>query len=79
LQNQQYGLAYWTQARKDYADMVKEARKYTGMKSADASQKRLYLAKMRKTLKAIYRLLEANYPDVYRDKARAWGFIKGQY
>jgi|GEM_PF-752006 len=78
-QNKRYGLSYWQMVLANYRRLIDNTRTHDSDTSSFVASKNTLLEEVCLTLKAIYKLLEANYPKNYLAVAREWGFHKEKY
>jgi len=79
LQNRTYGLSYWEDTLTEYENLMLETGEHDGNNADRTRTKKHYIYQIKRALRSIYKLLEANYPDTFRSVARHWGFHKEKH
>lgn len=75
----EYGTAFWTDIKMQYASLVSQASFTDGIISSRVSSKNTLKASLKKTLNSLITVIKANYPDTYKAELRTWGFQKEKY
>jgi hypothetical protein len=79
FEDKEFGLAFWTSLKEQYALLVKQASETDGQVSVKVGDKNILKKNLNKGLNAIIYTLKANYPDTYKQELRDWGFQKEKY
>lgn len=79
LQNQKYGLTFWTNLKTNYDTALQTAITTDGTVADLVKTKNQHRAQLVKTLNALVHVIKGNYPDEYPSVLRAWGFQKEKY
>lgn len=79
LQNQKYGLAFWTDLKTNYDAALQTAISTDGTVADLVKTKNHHRAQLVKTLNALVHVIKGNYPDEYASVLRAWGFQKEKF
>lgn len=79
LSEKEFGLNFWSDILEQYTTLMQSSTTTDGDVSGHVKDKETYKAEVRKTLKALLLLIEANYPDNYPEVQRQWGFQRENY
>jgi hypothetical protein len=79
LQNQRYGQAYWKDVAARYQHLMNQAGNTDSKVSAHVRDKNQLKTQIKKVLQSLILLVQANYPDNWRNVLRQWGFQKEKY
>jgi hypothetical protein len=76
---EEFGTTFWKNITNAFNEALKNTIDTTKKVSNKVSTKDTNRAKIHKALIALTKLIEANYPDTYKQILREWGFIKQNY
>lgn len=75
----EFGTAFWTGIKTQYATLLTQASTMDGTVSTKVSSKNTLKDGLKKTMNSLILVLKGNYPDTYKAELRAWGFQKEKY
>ena len=74
-----FGTAYWAPRAAEYAALMQETGALAGTVAQQTGNKNESKRTVRKALKALVLLIEANFPDTYQAELQRWGFRRTTY
>ncbi len=79
MSNRMYGIEFWQPIYEEYFDLFSQtytadSRTKVSVKDKEEAKRTVY-----NTLKALTLMLQAVYPETYRDMYRVWGFQREKY
>jgi hypothetical protein len=77
--SEEFGTIFWKNSITAFNDALKNTTDTAKKVSNKVSAKDNNRGKIHKVLIALTKLIEANYPDTYKQVLREWGFIKQNY
>lgn len=72
----QYGNTFWTDIKTRYEVALKASTLGVEVVSSKVSTVNTARQNIRKVLRSILLIIEANYPDTFKSERRTWGFLK---
>lgn len=79
FQNQRYGSLFWKDIQNRYLRLMNEAGNTDSKVSERVKDKNELRTEIRKVLQSLILLVQANYPDNWRNVLRQWGYQKEKY
>jgi len=79
IQDDLYGIDYWTTQRDLYNDLYSQITSSTGEVTLAVGDKSVLRNEVDEAFDAILSLIKANYPKTWENVARNWGFQKERY
>lgn len=77
--SKEYGTAFWTPIKTQYATLLNQAIETDGTISTKVNSKNVLKKTLKKTMNSLIMVIKGNYPDTYKAELRAWGFQKEKY
>lgn len=79
LATRKYGSAFWAPRLAEYISLMQQSGTLAGTVAKQTGSKNEVKKLLRKALKALVLLLEANFPDTYAAELQRWGFRRSTY
>lgn len=79
FEDKKYGLAFWTDIKVKYDELVENARALDGAISDNVGEKNELKEWLTGVLVSINYALKANFPNTHHEQLRKWGFQKEKY